>query len=499
MMKHKLYIILTLIFTLGLGSCDKSFLETKPSDSIAAADAFATTTSAMAAMNGVYRAMVVRYQSSQGHTGYPHTMIINDVLGEDHLILTTGNTWHVNEARYLSHRSETGTASIFMYELFYRVVSNCNNILAGIDNAVGPASVRNQVKGEALALRAFSYYHLVQYYGKRYDGNAKPNNQLGVPLILEPTIEARARNTVEEVYTQVIKDLNAAALLLTNARNAKSHINLAVVKGLLARTYLTQQDWTNAAKFAAEARTGLSLMSNAQYEDGFQDISNPEWIWGFDHLEDQSEFFGGFHSYMSCNYNSSAIRTCPRGLNKLVYDSIPATDIRAKMWVRTPTTANSITPPGGVRVAFMNQKFRLPGTPSTSLMGDTPYMRVGELFLIEAEAKARLNDNAGAQAALFTLIKNRNASYVLSTRTGAALINEILFHRRVELWGEGFRYFDLKRMNLPLVRATGAQGSGAHIVSVIVETNIAAGDNKWEFLIPRAELNTNSLMVQNPL
>jgi hypothetical protein len=217
-------------------------------------------------------------------------------------------------------------------------------------------------------------------------------------------------------------------------------------------------------------------------------------MWGFDHLEDQSEFFGGYHSYNSCNYNSTVIRTYPNVINNLLYAQIPATDVRAKMWVETPTATNSVIPPGGVRPKWLNQKFRLPGTPSTSAMGDVPYMRAAEMYLIEAEAKARLNDAAGASKALFDLVKVRDPNYVQSTKSGVALINDILIQRRIELWGEGHRFFDLKRTNAPLNR----NGTNA-IASVALLFDVAPGDVRWEFVIPRREINANTTIVQNPL
>ncbi|MCX6194116.1 MAG: RagB/SusD family nutrient uptake outer membrane protein, partial [Cytophagales bacterium] len=381
----------------------------------------------------------------------------------------------------------------FPYEMYYRIIGNANIGIANLDKAVGPAADRNTLKGEALALRAFGYFNLVQLYGKRYDATAKPNAQLGVPLVLEPTTEGKPRNTVEEVYTQINKDLTDAAALLSTSRVNKSHINLGVVKGLQARVALVQQDWTNAAKFAAEARAGYLPMTAAMYTDGFQDIANSEWMWGFDHLEDQTEYFGGYHSYISCNYNSTVIRTYPKVINSLLYKQIPTTDVRAQMWVETPTATNTIIPPGGVRPKFLNQKFRLPGVPSTSAMGDVPYMRAAEMYLIEAEAKARLNDAAGASQVLFDLVKTRNTSYVKSTNTGVALIDEILVQRRVELWGEGHRFFDLKRTNAALNR----NGTNA-IASVALLYDVAPGDVRWEFLIPRREINANPAIVQNP-
>lgn len=487
---------LTILLALGLlaTSCSEEYLETSPTGSIDAGSAYATTKNAAAALNGIYRAMIVRYLDSQGHFGHPAMMIILDVMGEDVIIPNTANTWHLPETRWIAHRSETSTGNQLPYQLYYRLVGNANIAIANIDNAEGTQAERNQIKGEALGLRAFSYFNLVQLYGKRYDATAKPNSQLGVPLVLTPTTEGLPRATVEEIYTQINKDLAEAATLLTAARSFKSHINVNVIRGFQARVALTQQNWADAAKFAAEARQGFSLMSVAQYQEGFSDISNPEWMWGFDHLEDQSEYFGAYHSYISANFNSTNIRVDPKVINSALYDQIPTTDVRSKMWVKTPTAANSVVPTGGVRVAYMNQKFRLPGTPSTSTMGDIPYMRAAEMYLIEAEAQARLGKDAEAAKVLFDLVSKRDPAYKLSTGTGTALLNEILFNRRIELWGEGFRFLDLKRQNLPLNR-NGAN----HNSAVAVVFDVAAGDNQWEFLIPRREINANKAIVQNPL
>jgi hypothetical protein len=493
-MKNRFFIAFAVAFSLIASSCENTYLDTLPTASVDAASAYATTKNAAAAINGIYRALIVRYQGSQGHSGHPAMMIILDHMGEDVIIGATAASWHVGETRWTAHRSDTNVMTIFPYEMYYRIIGNANIAIASIDNAAGPQAEKDQIKGEALALRGWAYFNLVQMYGKRYDATTKPNAQLGVPLVLTPTTEGLPRSSVEEVYTQINKDLTQAASLLKSARGFKSHINLEVTKGLLARVALTQQNWADAAKYAAEARTGFTLMSETQYQDGFQDISNPEWMWGFDHLEDQSEFFGGYHSYISCNYNSTVIRTYPKVINSLLYNQIPTTDIRSKMWVRTPTAANSIVPPGGVRIPFLNQKFRLPGVPSTSAMGDVPYMRAAEMYLIEAEAKAKLGQDANAAKVLFDLVTKRDASYKLSTSTGAKLLDEIYFNRRVELWGEGFRFFDLKRLNQPLNR----NGTNA-IASIAVLFDMPAGDKQWEFLFPRRELDSNKAIVQNPL
>jgi hypothetical protein len=142
----------------------------------------------------------------------------------------------------------------------------------------------------------------------------------------------------------------------------------------------------------------------------------------------------------------------------------------------------------------MSRKF-LSGGGNNSSIGDVPNMRAGEMYLIEAEANERLGQDGTAQSVLFQLVSKRDPGYVQSTSTGQTLLNEILFYRRVELWGEGFRFTDLKRMNMPLDR-TGAN----HDPAVAVILSVPAGDKLWQFLIPQTEIdNSNGLVTQNPL
>ena len=147
----------------------------------------------------------------------------------------------------------------------------------------------------------------------------------------------------------------------------------------------------------------------------------------------------------------------------------------------------------GARVPYQNQKFKAQSYSSSN--GDVPYMRSAEMYLIEAEAKARLGQDGAAQTALFNLVKSRNPDYVQSTNTGQALIDEIMFNRRIELWGEGFRFTDLKRLNLPLNR----NGIPNHLPTMVSVFDVPAGDVKWEWLFPQDELNANPAIGQNPL
>ncbi len=477
-------------------SCKKSYLETNPTNAVSSADIFKTTTNAWNAINGIHRLLYVQYNGQQDQGGQSKNIIDMDMLGEDLVYPTTSNGWFINTYRWLSHRNENSASTpLFNYQFYYYIIANANMIIDNIGNAVGPDADKKAIRGQALAYRAWSYFQMIQLFGKRFVKGA-PNDNPGIPLVLTVTTDALPRSTVAEVYTQIVTDLNAALIDLTGipARSNPSHINLAVAKGIRARVALAMQDWTLAAQFASEARQGLSLMTPAQYMQGFNNYNNPEWMWGSHQQADQTTFFFSFFAFMSADFNSTNIRTGPKCINSTLYNGITATDVRKQLWDPTGANLTFPVPPGGARFAYMNRKFLSAGGSGSSI-GDVPTMRVAEMYLIEAEAKARAGgQDAAAAATLFTLVKARDPNYVLSTNTADNLINEIMFHRRVELWGEGFRFYDLKRLNLPLDR-NGAN----HVPAVASILNVPVGDKTWEFLIPKIELNSNPNCVQNPL
>jgi hypothetical protein len=420
-------------------------------------------------------------------------MMINiDFLGDDLVSTAQGNNWYNNTYKWIAHRNATDATPRYAYRFYYKLIANANMIISNIDKASGPAADRRLIKGEALCYRAWAHFVLVQLFAKRYDATAMPNQQWGVPLMLINTSEGQPRATVEEVYTQINKDLDSAITNLTSgtARANISHFNANVAQGLKARVALTTQRWDTAAVYAAKARAGFTLMSNAQYLTGFNSIINPEWMWGSAQISDQTTYFYSFFAFMSANFNSTNIRSNPKAINKLLYNQISATDIRKQLW--DPTGASIPVPPSGSRYPYINKKFL--AISSSSSLGDVPNMRAAEMYLIEAEAKARAGQSAAAADVLYELAVNRDASYVKSVKTGQDLIDEILIQRRVELWGEGFRFLDLKRLNSALDR----NGSN-HNPTYCVVLSVPAGDKTWQFLIPQDEINANKKMVQNDL
>jgi starch-binding outer membrane protein, SusD/RagB family len=472
-----------------VASCKKDYLNTAPTDQVTEQTILNTTSNASIALNGIHRFMWTQY-FAQDQAGQSSMMINIDNLGEDLINNATASGAFYNAMyRWDAHRNADNGSVYFAYFFYYRVISNANLLINNIDKAAGPEADKRTIKGEALTYRAWAHFMLVQLYAKRYDATAVPNTQLGIPVVLTNSTDGQPRSTVEDVYTQIKKDLDDAIANLTGyTRTYKSHFNVNVAKGIKARVALTMQDWASAATLAAEARAGFPLMSNAQYLGGFSSATNPEWLWGSIIPNDQGTFFYSFFAFMSSNFSSNATRTNPRSINSNLYNMITATDVRKQLW-----SPAGVTPPAsGTRFPYTSVKFKVPD-PAISV-GDVPYMRSAEMYLIEAEAKARLGQDGPAAATLFTLASNRDPSYVLSTNTGAALIDEILTQRRIELWGEGFRFTDLKRMNLALDR-TGAN----HNTSIAVTLNVPAGDKKWEWLFPTDEINANTAVTQNPL
>jgi len=471
--------------------CKKDYLQTDPPTVLTPQNIFSTTKNAMAAINGMHRELYVQWYGSQALGGVSGNMLYMEVLGEDFVMTAQANGWFVSEYRWLSHRSETSTMVRFCYGFPYVFIGNANMIIANIDNATGPDEEKKLIKGEAYAYRAWAYHQLVQLFGARYV-NGGDNSGPGVSLVLEPRSGSLPRNTVEEVYAQINSDIDEAITLLDGvSRPDKSHINVNVAKGFKARVALTQQKWDVAAQMAKEARQGFSLMSNTQYMEGFSDQANPEWMWGYKHLDNHPTYFYSFFAYLG-DFSSTNTRGNPKAIFSVLYDQITATDIRKQLW--DPTGTNTAFPvvDGGTRKPYMTRKFMLANPGNSN--GDLGLMRAGEMYLIEAEALARMGGHDGDAAdALYPLAHQRDPDYVRSSNTGQALIDEIMIQRRVELWAEGFRFYDLKRLNEALDRT-----GGNHDNSLAQKMEEPAGTSNWIFMIPRAEIDyTNGVVTQN--
>lgn len=486
--KSRCIILLALLIVTS--SCD-SFLDTEPSNEVSHTDIFRTTDLVQTILDGMYR-----YLREHDNINLKSFDLRLDVIDGRDIMMNTSGFFNGDYNLGIDKTTQDIGEVANLWNFYYQLINHANNILFYIDDAEGSDSEKNRIKGESLTFRAFSYYNLINHFQHAW---IKGKDLPGVPIYLKPTSNKTVGNpraTVEKVYIQIISDLEEAIIMLSAEESIlnKGYINKNVANGILARTYLFQGEYQKAAQHAKEARKGYPLMTQNQYVSGFNDSSNPEWIWGLPFGEEEILFTSSlFSDYDLERPNSNwSIR-----INNHFYDLFSNTDCRAKLSVNgnAPLIIYKNQPPVSLPVneadlkdSLITRKFR----DNANFTGHYLLMRSSEMILIEAEAEAELNNNEIAQNLLFEIQKRADEVATKTTAIGQLLINEILLERRKELFGEGLAsVLDLKRRNLPLYRV-GNQIPGG----------FEAGSNRLVWQIPIKEIDANiniSESEQNPI
>jgi len=277
-----LRLVLIFAITLSLSSCEEDFLQTVPTDSVTNAIALSSVDNMMLAMNGIHRAMYAQNGYISWYAGQQFMIPTADYGASDALHSAVGNGWHRARIQWIMHTDADRSDVSFSWFFYYNIIGSVNNIINAAADLQMSDELHN-ILGQAYTYRAWAHFQLVQFFGKPYMvGN--PATDLGVPIMTatEPPYEGKPRNTVQEVYTQIIDDLTTAITHFADAssRADLSHLNVDVAKGVAARVYLTSGQWQQAATMAREARQGYTLMNESEYKSGFNSIDNPEWIWG---------------------------------------------------------------------------------------------------------------------------------------------------------------------------------------------------------------------------
>lgn len=438
----------------------------------------------------------------------------NDLEGADALIADSGYNWF-SVCGELSSRNANYRNPSIRYRAPYSMIANVNTFILSYPEDVSDPKALNMI-AQAKALRAYSYMTLAPSFQFAYEFAAdKPC----VPLVTESFPEDFTNNpraTVREVYEQIISDLDYAVEHLEGAsRTSKAYIDGSVAHGLRARAYLYMGEW---AKALADAQAAASGYTPASLEDVskpyFMDIKEGCWIWGYDMtvaIADVYPYATTSSWLRSFSANGYAPATqCYTCINKLLYDKIPATDVRKGWWVDENLESpllDGLKWPGFDDVANADDggDTKLPFVPYTNVKfgclsigtqtndEDMPLMRVEEMILIQAECQARLGQTADAVNTLTNFVKTyRDPSYDVNAR-GLSLLDEIWFQRRVELWGEGFFVSDSKRLNKPTVRFHDDKGN----IAPAFRFNLAANDEWLLMRFPQGEMNTNFGIVDN--
>jgi hypothetical protein len=488
------------IFTALFSACGDEFFETSPATQITTPEVYSSIDNIDAVINGAIR-YLVENTSTQANPGLPALFLSHEVMGDD-AFAREGRYGYRDTYPYRDpFDNNNSTRSVFFWTLQYKSIDHANNVIANVDENDGTKF--GHLKGQAYALRAFNYLNLVRQYQFTY---AKDPTAKAVPVYTEPTTpntEPKPRATVQEIYDRILSDLREAERLLPGyEREVKNRPDLNVVYGLFARTYLTLEEWSLAADYAAKARNGYPIMTAQQYTEGFNDASNAEWIWGHPQTRTQNRDIYSYFGYIETTpytVNAQGINTY-YAYSSIMPDpyfiaSFEEGDIRKSLF-------EIATQPSEMLYAhYRYKKFR---NKYPDHDGHIVLMRSSEMALIEAESKARLHDADGAIAALNELRSNRNLSDLSASSfpENQRLIDEILLERRRELWGEGFRTYDILRLQTaPVRRETSetfidddgktAAVKGHWITKFPDGSDLTPNSRYYIFPIPLNEINNN--------
>lgn len=469
-----------MIFT----SCEDDFLDTQPESTLNDEQLATSATASESIIAGIYSALRSYGLSVAGsHEDYGHKSILaaTDMMSND--MLMTKSSWYSSFYNYLG-RQQTNSRSRLAWSIYYPQIKTTNVVIAAIPAGTTDSKLKS-LRGQALALRGYFYFMLARMYGPTYIGN---ETKLCVPLYTEVSFEGKAKSTVSAVYTVIENDLLEAIDLLDGFTRANNDgLDQSVAQAFLADVYLEMGKYDASATLAHAARANYTLLTEAQWNTGFYELNSNETMWGATITSAQSTFVASFFSHFD-NTNEAGYAgglQIYKNIDMNLYNSISNTDYRKKAFVAPGGNATYPALP-----EYANIKFRDP----TVDAGDYIYLRAAAMYYIEAEALARSGNEPGARQVLYDITITRDPSYVLSTNSGTALIDEIILQKRIELWGEGYAWFDMKRLRVPLTRDY--PGSNH---ATFGKFNIPAGDNRFIFQVPQAEIDANPLIEQSPL
>lgn len=423
----------------ALTACD-SPLQTDPTASIDAGSALTTKRGVNLALNGAYRSTLTSALWARDELVYPD-------LYADNLDFT--GTFQTDREVSLRNVTSANGDIREMWTSAYSGINRANNVLDAAPTVSDMTDAdKAQTRGEALFIRALMYSELVRWFG-------------GVPLLLkhsEGVDESAnvARATQPEVYAQIEKDLEEAATLLPNARS-NGRATQGAANALLARIYLDEGK-NDKARDKATLVIGNTLYKlNPNYADNFRTKNSPESIFELQSTTNSTNSlaFWFFPSTLGGRFGFSPSLS--------LSNAFEAGD------VRKPVTI------GLAGATRYGNKYNRISTQDDNI----PLLRLGEMYLIRAEANARLGAPDATVQADITAIRARAGLGGTIAVGKQALLDAILQERRVELAIEGQRFFDLRRFG-------------------VATTLLAIGDTKLLFPIPQSDRDVNPNLTQNP-
>ena len=438
----KLLINISLISLLAAG-CTKTIDKETPQNSIAAGDLANDVSSIRAALNGSYSAML-----SANYMGLRYWLFAD--LYADNLshVGTFPSFAQFATKNLLSDNVEVSN----MWQQIYIAINRANTtISAATSNNSSTFTDKASVIAQARALRAYHYFNLVRFWGGNENGYNKGNDAngktWGVPLRLNPTLSETdadpiARSGEAAVWNQILADLDPTAVIANLPTSNNRIITQRAAQALRARVQLYREQWAEAETLATSAINANPSLVNINFAAGglytnlygaVAPTSEVIWSLPFDPTNQNSIAFFYLPSTLGGRNEISATTT--------LRDAHEANDGR-----RIINYTSTSYPAGFPTSPAVNAKTLKYTRVST---GDDFYhhIRLAEVYLIRAEARARIGTDLAGAASDLNVVRNRAGLPNTTAATQNELLDAILAERRIELAHEGHRFFDLRRYN----------------------------------------------------
>ena len=374
--------------------------------------------------------------------------------------------------------------SFGQYRGLYDLIQRANLVIQDV-NLPENANVKS-MKGEAKIARGIAYFYLVQMYSS--NPTSGMYQEYGIPLKnnrYNPA-ETNPRSTVDEVYEQIIKDFTeGAAEMSPTSRASKTFLSPTAGKLLLAKAYLTRGkagDYDKAIQYADEVLTSspsnFSLVSSANLKTYFTSTKVEEYEEQNEtifEIEQTSSYSLQVNAHLATFYSNTGGQRSILA-RRWVYDSYDSTDKRKELF---NTNGALVDEPKGVWIT------KYPRSVGGNYQGNVKVLRMTEAKYIKMEALAK----KGNQAEALDLL-NQHAVDRGALPYSGDVLTAILKDKQKEFIGEGHRFYDLKRNNLPIEKVTNClEGTCTK----------EATSEYFVFPIGRSELELNHKMVNHPL
>ncbi len=387
-------------------------------------------------------------------------------------------------AAYDWNYTPDGTSGIWSYA--YVTIAAANNVIDNVDGKEGDGVTTqdiNNIKAEALFMRAFSHFCCVLTYGQPY---THAPESLGVPVVLHTDPAGKpARETVAKVYEQVVTDLLKAEEIIDpeyarkGGASANAFVNINTIRAFLSRVYLYMGQWQNAADYATKViESGKYAMWTAEeYPD----------VWGAEAGTGEVifEIYGNITNSAWGSWDDISYLTSPDGSgDPMVSKALLALYAENDVRLETYRTTEKDNPAG----RYWTAKYPGKGI-NTPDCNNVVVFRLSEMYLNRAEAifNGAAVEGATAESDLKQVTSNRGAAEIL-----AATKLDIQTERRKELAWEGHYLYDLARWG------QGIDRSDAEDYTLLnMNHNIEFPSYRWALPLPRTELEVNDNLVQN--